>query len=145
MSNRTTEAYRSVFSYINENLLSLNGSTIITDFERPLRNSLKQVVSDVTILGCWFHHCQAIRRMVASIPSLFHLILHDKDARMLYRKIQCLALLPPDKIKPAFDQIAYESLKKYPQFERFIRYYDFQWITRETPDSYSVFLQVRLI
>lgn len=144
MSNRTTESYKSVFEYINENVISLGSSTIITDFERALRNAVKAVFCDVKILGCWFHHCQALRRMMASIPNLFHLIQHENDAKLFYRKIQCLALLPPNKIKPAFDQIAYEALKKYPQFEKFIKYYDSQWIKRETPDSYSVFLQVSL-
>lgn len=58
MTNRTTDAYESVFEYIHEKLFSLKANAIITDFERTLRNGLRAVVPDTTLLGCWFHHCQ---------------------------------------------------------------------------------------
>lgn len=144
MSNRTTEAYKTVFNYIHENVLSLDAGAIITDFEYALRNALKATVPSTPLLGCWFHHCQALRKKVASLSDLFELTKRNKEAKILYRKFQCLALLPASKIKMAFDQLAYEALEKFPQFEKFIIYYDNQWIRREGPKSYSVFLQVSL-
>lgn len=142
MTNRTTAAYTSVFEYIHNNILSLNARGIITDFELALRNGLRNVVPDTPLYGCWFHHCQALRRKVASNPKLFGLIRRDKNAREIYRTFQCLALLPADKIKSAFDQFAYKALEQFPEFVKFINYYDHQWITKETPKNYSVFLQV---
>lgn len=145
MSNRTTAAYESVFDYIHRNILSLDVSAIITDFERALRNALRATaVATTKLLGCWFHHCQALRRKVASISELFELVKREKEARILYRTFQCLALLPAEKIKSAFEVLGFEALKKYPQFEKFIRYYDKQWIEREKPENYSVFLEVSL-
>lgn len=144
MSNRTTAAYKSVFDYIHRNILSLDVSAIITDFERALRNALRATVATTKLLGCWFHHCQALRRKVASISELFELVKRDKEARILYRRFQCLALLPAEKIKSAFEVLGFEALGKYPQFEKFIRYYDKQWIEREKPENYSVFLEVSL-
>lgn len=142
MSNRTTRAYESVFQYIHQNVLPLDARAAIMDFERPMRNGFSAVVPCVKLLGCWFHHCQALRRKVASQCELLELIKSDKDARIFYRKFQCLALLPASKIKMAFDQLAFSALDKFPQFEKFLRYYDNQWLQREEPESYSVFLEV---
>lgn len=144
MSNRTTQAYQSVFDYIHKNILPLNGKGIITDFEQALRNSLQNTVPETPLYGCWFHHCQAVRRKLASIPELFEIVRHDKTAAEFYRKMQCLALLPPDKIQNAFDQLAFEALQKYPEFAKFVEYYDKQWIRKVTPVGFSVFLQVIL-
>lgn len=142
MSRRTVGAYKSAFKYVHENILCLNARAIITDFEYALRSALKSIVTGILLLGCWFHHCQCLRRFVASHFELFALIRNDNEAKIIYRKIQCLALLPANKIKPAFDEIAYAALNKFPQFLRFINYYDKQWLKKETPESYSVFLQV---
>lgn len=142
MTNRTTDAYESVFEYIHEKLFSLKANAIITDFERALRNGLRAVVPDTTLLGCWFHHCQALRRKMASICDLFSLIRKNTEAQKIYRTFQCLALLPAEKIEAAFDQIAYKALQKFPEFEKFITYYMQQWIKKEKPENYSVFLQV---
>lgn len=144
MSNRTTEAYKSVFGYVHENILPLDASGIITDFELAMRKGLEFVVSQTPLYCCWFHHCQSLRKRVARDPALFSLTRSDKKAALYYRTFQCFALLPATKIKSAFDQLAYEILQEFPAFENFIRYYDNQWIQRETPDSYSVFLLVKL-
>lgn len=142
MSNRTTEAYKSVYSYIHKNILPLDAKGIITDFETALRNGLKYVVPETRLLGCWFHHCQCLRRKVASDSKLFDLIRKEKAAWAYYRKFQCLALLPATRIKSAFDQLAFEALTKYPEFKSFVEYYDHQWLQIETPDNYSLFLEV---
>lgn len=144
MSNKSTEAYESVFTFIHKNILPLHAKAIITDFELALRNGIKRVVPDTPLCSCWFHHCQCLRRMVASDPDLFALIRSDKKAFEFYRTFQCLALLPDVMIENAFVQLAHETLKSYPAFERFIRYYERQWIQKETPSKYSVFLQVLL-
>lgn len=142
MSNRTTEAYTSVYDYIHKNILPLNARGIITDFELALRNGLRSVVPATPLYGCWFHHCQALRRRVAADPKLLSLVRKDKNAGEIYRTFQCMALLPQDKIEPFFDQFAYETLQKLPEFAKFIEYYDKQWIKKETPKNYSFFLQV---
>lgn len=143
MSSRTTKAYQSVFEYIHKNILPLHGKGIITDFEQALRNALKSVSPETPLFGCWFHHCQALRRKVASIPELFEIIRKEAKAAEFYRKMQCLALLPADKIKDAFDQLAYDALQTYPEFAKFVDYYDKQWIRKVTPAGFSVFLLVK--
>lgn len=142
MSKRNTEIYVSALDYVNRNILPLNGGTIISDFQLAMRNGIRSIAPDVKMLGCWFHYCQALRRKVASNFTLFHLIRTNERAKSLFRKFQCLALLPADKNRPAFDQIAYQCLKDFSEFIPFVRYYDQQWIHRETPQKFSVFLQV---
>lgn len=144
MSNRTTDAYKSVFTYIHKNILPLDANGIITDFEMALRNGLRFAVPNTPLYGCWFHHCQALRRKVASDANLFKLIRTDEQAAIFYRIFQCLALLPASNIKDAFDQLAYDVLQKYSEFEKFIKYYDYQWINKEKPENYSVFLKVQI-
>lgn len=143
MSNRNTDIYKSALRYVRENLLPLDANAIMTDFERALRNAIHSIVPLTRSLGCWFHFCQALRRKVVSNFELFVLVRHNETARILYRKFQCLALLPADKIKHAFDQLAYEALQKFSAFTSFVSYFDTFWIQRETPYSFSVFLQVR--
>lgn len=142
MSNRTTDAYKSAFSYVHNEILPLDAKAIITDFELALRKAMKAIVPDTKLLGCWFHHNQALNRKRAANFKLFVLVKNNQEAKILYRKFQCLALLPATKIKPAFDELAFEALQKFPEFESFVKYYDKQWIRKEKPKSYSVFLQV---
>lgn len=142
MSNRTTSAYISVLNYIHTNVLPLHAKGIITDFEKAMKNGLKAVVPDTTLLSCWFHHCQCLRKHMASNSELFKLVRSDKKAFEIYRTFQCLALLPHTTIENAFVQLANEALKSYAQFEFFVRYYEKQWIKQVTPVNYSVFLKV---
>lgn len=144
MSNRTTASYEKVFNYINTEILNLNGVTIMTDFERAMRNALRKIAPDSVLLACWFHFCQALRKKLASIPELFFLVCSNMEAKIFYRQFQCLALLPADKIEGAFVQLAFNALKKFQQFDRFVDYFDKQWIKRETPKSFSVFMKVYL-
>lgn len=142
MSKRNTDIYESALNYVNEHILPLKAGAIITDFEKAMRNGIRSVVPGVKLLSCWFHHCQALRRKVASNFNLFSLVRQNEKARSIYRKFQCLALLPATDIKPAFDVLAYEALTLFPEFESFITYYEKQWIKNETPANYSLFLEV---
>lgn len=144
MSNRTTASYEKVFDYINTHVLNLDGIKTMTDFERAMRNALKKIAPNSILLACWFHFCQALRKKIASIPELFFLIRSNMEAKIFYRQFQCLALLPANKIEAAFVQLACKALKKFQQFERFVEYFDKQWIKRETPESFSVFMEVNL-
>lgn len=141
MTRRTRKAYRSAFAYIHENLISLNGMAIITDFEQAMRQGVNDVVPHIRVLGCWFHHCQALRRMAASIPTLFELIKKNENAKAFLRQFQCLALLPANLIEKEFINLSRSVLSEFPQFTRFVAYYKEQWIKRVKPENFSVFLQ----
>lgn len=140
MTKRTIDAYVAA-KFVNDNLITLKASGIIIDFENAMRASLKIVVPDLKIYGCWFHHVQALRRMMASMKDLFELVRKNKEAKEIFRKIQCLALLPENLILRAFTWLLREALEvhKFAEFSPFIQYYNNQWIKRVKPAYFSVF------
>lgn len=141
MTRRTIEAYVAALKYVHLNLIALNGSGIIIDFESAMRASLKIVVPDLKIYGCWFHHVQALRRMMASMKDLFELLRTNREAKTIFRKIQCLALLPSNTILRAYVWCLREALEvqQFLEFAPFLEYYKTQWIERVKPTYYSVF------
>lgn len=141
MTRKTQKAYEHALRYIHENVFSLQCEAIITDYEQAMRQAIRKVVPGVKQLGCWFHFAQAIRRKVASHAELFELTRTNAEARNIYYKIICLALLPHDKIEKAFNELALEALKLSKSFMPFIKYFQNQWLKRVTPKNFSVFLQ----
>lgn len=77
-----------------------------------MRTSLKTVFPELLIFGCLFHYCQALNRRMRSMPELFLLIRMNDTARNIFRKIQCLALLPADDIMDGFVLLLREALSK---------------------------------
>lgn len=144
MSRRTTEAYTSALKYVHEKLISLKGDGFIIDFEKAMRTALQKVVPDINLMGCWFHFCQSLRRKMASLKNLHEMIrkgpksIHAKD---IFRRFQCLALLPSDKIEPAFLKLSQEALKLSEHFAEFIDYFHQEWIQRVKPRFFSVFMR----
>lgn len=141
MTRRTTNAYVAALQYVNENIIELKGMGIIIDFEKAMRAALKKVSPNIPILGCWFHFCQALRRQMASMEHLFALIKDNSDAKNIFRKFQCIALLPYDKIKDAFVYLLREALeeKRFKEFAPFISYFKKEWMEIVKPEYFSVF------
>lgn len=124
---------------MHENLFPITGRGIIIDFEKAMRAALNQLKSGIKIHGCWFHFCQSLRRKVASIKPLFELIRKDNTAKEIFRRFQCLALLPANRVESVFLKISREALK-YPCFADFVDYFNDEWIKRVKPQHFSVFL-----
>lgn len=143
MTHRTTDAYVAALKKVNDEIIELKGSGIIIDFENAMRAALKIVAPNLPIFGCWFHYNQALRRMMTSIKPLFDLIRTNDDAKLLFRKFQCLALLPANKVKDAFVYLLREALHvhNFTSFAPFIDYFKKQWLTRVTPTHFSIFNQ----
>lgn len=144
MSRRTKEAYVSALKYVHDNLIPLVGKGIIIDFEKAMRAALYEVTPDSmhkNILGCWFHMCQAVRRKIASLKELYELIRTEPVAKNIFRRFQCLALLPANEIAAAFITLSQEALKSSVLFSEFIDYFHEEWIKRVKPHNFSVFLR----
>lgn len=140
MSRKTQACYLKLFKYLEENVCSLKCSTFITDYERAMKNALKELHPESTLTSCWFHFCQAVRKHVSQIPELFELIRKNTKAAFIYRQFQCIPLLPENQIKPTFEKlkiIAEKFDKK--SFTNFLSYYKHQWIIKEGPSSICVF------
>jgi len=112
MDKRTKEAYTHLFRYIDENIFKFEPAGFMSDFEVALQNSLRDVFPSATTYGCWFHFCQAIRRMVVKkFPKLAERVREDRHASKLYHKILSLPLLPARDIETMFYCIQVEASK----------------------------------
>lgn len=148
MSRRTIEAYESVFKYINEKLVPLRGEAIIIDFEKAIRKALirilKSIGSEMSILGCWFHMCQALRRKLVSMTELFVKVKTDETYKNIFRRFQCFALLPLEHIESAFKNLCIEALRLDNQlFAPFIDYFNNKWMRIVTPYHFCVYMRGR--
>lgn len=141
MSRKTTKAYYSALKYIHENLIEIAGAGIIIDFEKAERLAISKLNTGITIYGCWFHFCQALRRMVATMGELFELVRTDEKAQTIFLQFQCLPLLPADTIEATFKELAKKSLKVSTLFAKFVVYFDREWIKIVKPIHFSVFMR----
>lgn len=141
MTKRSTEAYLNVLKYIHENLIPIEGSSIIIDFERAMRLALIKLNTKIDILGCWFHFCQSLRRKLASMSELFKQVRSNEKLKSIFRQFQCLALLPHDIIETTFIELSKEALKLSDKFAPFIDYFNSEWIKIVKPIHFSVFMR----
>lgn len=65
----------------------------------------------------------------------------NKKAKIIFRKFQCLALLPYDKINDAFVYLLREALNEhnFKEFSPFIAYFKKEWLEIVKPQFFSVF------
>lgn len=114
----------------------------MSDYERAMRNALRTVYPNCKIIGCWFHFCQAIGKHCKKIGGLNAKLDSDVGAKKLYHKFLALPLVRIDLIAEAIALLVAESLQFGPEFATFVAYFQRQWVTVETPESFCVFSQV---
>lgn len=118
-----------MFQYIETNIFKLQPKEMMTDFERGLRNSIKSVYPNVILRGCWFHYCSAMRKKVLQM-GLRSLINHNRIAKLLYKEIMSLPLLPSAKLVNGYvhiKKIARDNGLLQP-FAEFFHYYQSFWL-----------------
>lgn len=130
MTRKTQKCYEHALEYVHKNVFSLKCEAIITDFEYAMRQAIRNIISGIKLLGCWFHFAQAIRRKMASLSELFELVRTEEKIKTVYYKMICLASLPFDKIEMAFNELALEGLQLTKDFAPFIKYFQAQWISQ---------------
>lgn len=103
----------------------------MTDFELAMRNALKLLYPDAEHNTCWFHLCQAAQRNAEKCRPFIKLLKKNEEARMLYKKILALPLLPAPLIKDAFIKLKADALSRFGKpFRKFLEYFEKQWIER---------------
>lgn len=132
MSRKTEAAYKAVFEYINENVMSLECDLFMTDFEQALRNGLASVVSNTKFRCCWFHYCQACKRCVRKLEELIP-VIKEGEGKEIYHRLLCLPLLPAGEILNAFQALKQKAFAiNADAFKRFFTYYENQWLKNVT-------------
>lgn len=129
MSNRTTECYAAVLNFIESNVFELKPTAIITDFEAGMRKAIKTVYKDVVLRGCWFHYCQAIKKMALKL-GLRNELRMIQEARFIYYKLMSLPLLPSKYYLEAFNFIKMHAQNQHfwIKFQPFFEYFQSFWI-----------------
>lgn len=130
MSNRIEITYRAIFGYIHENILCLECKSMMSDYERAMRNAFAAVVPSAKQYGCLFHYTQALRRFAQKHPGLVRLLITNPAANKIYKKLMCLVLLPAESIVAEFDIIEKEAQELDSKFNVFTSYIKRQWLTR---------------
>lgn len=141
MTRKTTVAYLSILRYVHEELIPIVGQGIIIDFEKAERLALGQLRTGIPVLGCWFHFCQALRKMMATMGELFELVRNNENVKTIFAQFQCLPLLPAHLIENTFRNLAKKALKTTVKFDRFIDYFNREWMKIVTPKHFSVFMR----
>ena len=98
MSNKTEEMYDLVFKSIKriltqQNIIKLDISTITTESELALINSIENNFENSKRLGCWFHLNQDLIRE-AKIMGLFNKKNKNINIDSTYEVITQLSILP---------------------------------------------------
>lgn len=122
-----------MFRYINDNIIRLEPTSFMGDFENGLRKSIKRVFPQSIIRGCWFHFCQAVRRNVSvKYHPLAEFIRTNKSASKAFHKILCLPLLPADDIPFIYNVIKSEVIEfdTKSKFKAFLEYFENFWINQ---------------
>lgn len=127
MSRKSEEAYEHLFRYIDTEICSLNPTTFMTDYERAMRNALREVFPAAKLFTCWFHFCQAVKRHASQIPQFMACVRNNDDAAKLYHKFLCVPLLPAEEISETFNLLKVEAKAKLgTKFNVFLQYYERQ-------------------
>ncbi|XP_043284626.1 uncharacterized protein [Venturia canescens] len=146
LSRKTEEAYVAVLRCVMQFLIpSFKPKIIITDFEAALENAVKTVFPQAELLGCRFHHSQAlikrfhsrsvISRVKRECPHLM------EEAYTFERNLMDLCLLPAEFIPEGFRLIDERIESEYPElaliFTDAREYYARFWIKGKGPKSFS--------
>ncbi|KAG5666161.1 hypothetical protein PVAND_017707 [Polypedilum vanderplanki] len=140
MTSRKNGLYKKIFEYLKD-VMGIIPLSIMCDYENSMRKALRDTWNETEILGCWFHFSQCVKRKKASKPKLAKLIKSNKKAKLIYRMIQYLPLLPPEKVSKTFEEII-EMQRHFNFFMRFKslnKYIIKQWILRSDFTNFNVY------
>lgn len=131
MSNKTKDCYEDVFNYIHRFVMDLDCASFTTDYERAMRNALKNLFPNAELFACFFHYTQAVKKHAYKTIGLVQLIRSNAQARSVYFRLQCLPLLPAKYISDMFQELKAEAYKiDRAVFKPFMKYFHLQWILR---------------
>lgn len=146
MQSQTTGDYCSIFRFATE-LLGVNRRvlTVTSDFEQSLRAAVRNVWPQADLVGCNFHHLQALEKNAKQSPGLAggKLIpgtIHRQLLNMFFR----VSLLPLDRLERGFagllDHIQELGNDDFDptDFDEFINYFYQTWFVRFVPSSWCV-------
>ena len=98
--------YTAVLDKVWSELTSLRPAYCHCDFERQLHNAI-ETVTDTQVIGCWFHHNDAVKRKVSQ-EGLLGECQKNRLLTAWTRSFFPLPLLPPNKIEDGWRWVRLE-------------------------------------
>lgn len=142
MTKKSRACYEAVFDFINLKICDLTGTKMfVTDYEAAMRGSLRNSFPSAKLSACFFHFAQAVRKNAKETKGLMDFLnSNKKKIKSLYYKLMYLPHLPPQHVNSIFIDLKkeIESLKSE-EFNKFITYYEKQWMVTEGARRISVF------
>lgn len=148
MSSQTTADYESILRFLGVALLGVRRAvlSVTSDFEQAIRAAVLNVWPQAEIIGCNFHHCQALERHAKQSPGLAGGKLADGTPyRHILRMFKRISLLPLRRIDAGFAAIldyiqeqGDEEGFEPDDFDEFAQYFQQTWFTRFTPTLWCV-------
>lgn len=131
MTRKTQEAYTHLFKYIDAEIIKLQPTSFMTDYEVAMRNALRSVFPEAQLSSCWFHYCQAVKRHGSQIGGFLMTARNNTETAKVYYQILCLPLLHADHILEVFKVIRMEAKSAHDTlFDKFMEYMERQWMLK---------------
>lgn len=107
MTRKTAGSYGAVIKFIEDNLIKLQPTETMTDYEEGLRLAIKNRWPETRIRGCLWHYKRAIDKKCKNL-GMTSFLKKNKHARKVKAMLANLPLLPEDLLIEG-----YESIKKF--------------------------------
>lgn len=129
MTNKSTEAYKAVFNYIEKNIFKLKATSFITDFEHGMRAAINVCYPNAVFHGYWYHFKAAVRRRCLQ-EGLYSMMAENPFGRRIYRMLLNLPLLPSESIEAGYNIIVDMARDKnlFKRFEHIFLYFQGYWL-----------------
>lgn len=63
MKTKKEDSYREIFRKVKQECPGFLPTLIMADFEKALKNAVKEEFPTTQIIGCWFHYAQVMRNI----------------------------------------------------------------------------------
>ncbi|CAF3681258.1 unnamed protein product [Rotaria socialis] len=149
LDGKHTDGYRAIIRTLKDEAKRcgtvLAPHFVMTDFEGGLIKAVAAEFPAATRhVGCYFHHCQCIYRMISSLGLKTAYETLD-NVRDLCMKLMAIALMPMDDIEDAFlevskeiTQVQFTDTRVSNLIHDLMNYYDKEWIPIIGKEMYCV-------
>ena len=139
MTHKDEELYSAVVLKIKE-LLQLQPTSMMSDWEKGSRNAFKYVYPGTRIYGCWFHYTQAIWKYIRKF-GLTSSYRNVPELSVFVRQIMAIPFLPNVLIYSTYSCLQPPKLQEIEKrkLDDFIKYFKKYWLTQITPSELSIF------
>lgn len=148
MNSQTTGDYEDILKFFGNVILGSQRAvlSVSSDFELAIRAAVGNVWPLAEVIGCNFHHCQAVERHAKQSPGLAGGKLADGTAyRRIIRMFKRISLLPLRRVDAGFSALLDHIQEQGDDegfdpddFDEFVEYFNRTWFNRFPPSLWCV-------